>query len=176
MEARLVDVRSPSSLVHRRRPCITGAPAVFVVRRSPPACRNQERRQGIEKILLMLARPRTIDEYLSPLSAEKRAALGRLRETIRSIIPEAEECITYGIPSFRLAGVMVAGFCATAKGCSYFPFSGSTLGALAHELQAYGQTKSSLHFHPDKLLPATLVRKLIKARIAERKHRSKPRG
>ena len=117
----------------------------------------------------MLARPRTIDEYLSPLSTEKRAALGRLRETIRSIIPEAEECITYGIPSFRLAGVVVAGFCATAKGCSYFPFSGSTLGTLAHELQAYGQTKSSLHFRPDTALPETLVRKLIKARIAEKK-------
>ena len=125
---------------------------------------------------MMLARPRTIDGYLSPLSTEKRAALGRLRETIRSIIPEAEECITYGIPSFRLAGVVVAGFCATAKGCSYFPFSGSTLGALAHELQAYSQTKSSLHFRPETPLPATLVRKLIKARIAERKHRSKPRG
>ena len=124
--------------------------------------------QGIERTALMLARPRTIDEYLSPLSTEKRAALGRLRETIRAIIPEAEECITYGIPSFRLAGVVVAGFCATAKGCSYFPFSGSTLGALAHELQAYGQTKSSLHFHPETPLPATLVRKLIKARIAER--------
>ena len=124
--------------------------------------------QGIERTALMLARPRTIDEYLSPLSTEKRAALGRLRETIRSTIPEAEECITYGIPSFRLAGVVVAGFCATAKGCSYFPFSGSTLGALAHELQAYGQTKSSLHFHPETPLPATLVRKLIKARIAER--------
>jgi hypothetical protein len=64
---------------------------------------------------------------------------------------------------------VVAGFCATAKGCSYFPFSGSTLGALAHELQAYGQTKSSLHFRPDTALPETLVRKLIKARIAEKK-------
>jgi uncharacterized protein YdhG (YjbR/CyaY superfamily) len=70
---------------------------------------------GVEEAPMMLARPRTIDEYLSPLSTEKRAALGKLRETIRSIIPEAEECITYGIPPFRLAGVVVAGFCATAK-------------------------------------------------------------
>jgi uncharacterized protein YdhG (YjbR/CyaY superfamily) len=104
----------------------------------------------------MLAKPRTIDEYLSSLGIAKQAALGRIRETIRSIIPEAEECITYGIPSFRLAGVVVAGFCATAKGCSYFPFSGATLGALAHDLQAYGQTKSSLHFHPDTPLPEGL--------------------
>jgi hypothetical protein len=128
--------------------------------------------EGIAKAPMILARPRTIDEYLSPLSTEKRAALGKLRETIRSIIPEAEECIACGIPAFRLAGVVVAGFCATAKGCSYFPFSGSTLGALAHDLQAYGQTKSSLHFHPETPLPAALVRKLIKARIAESKSRA----
>lgn len=115
------------------------------------------------------ARPKTIDEYLAPLGGAKRAALGKLRKVILSIVPKAEECISYGIPAFRLDGAVVAGFCATAKGCSYFPFSGSTLGALAEYLQDYDQTKSSLHFHPDKPLPATLVRKLIKARIAERK-------
>ena len=115
------------------------------------------------------ARPKTIDEYLAPLGSEKRAALGKLRKAILSIVPEAEECISYGIPAFRLNGAVVAGFCATAKGCSYFPFSGSTLGALAEYLQDYDQTKSSLHFHPAQPLPVTLVRKLIKARIAERK-------
>jgi uncharacterized protein YdhG (YjbR/CyaY superfamily) len=119
----------------------------------------------------MPAKPKTINEYLATLSSEKRAALGKLRKVIRSIVPRAEECISYRIPAFRLDGEVVAGFCATAKGCSYFPFSGSTLGALADDLQAYGQTKSSLHFHPDKPLPATLVRKLIKARIAETKGR-----
>ncbi len=105
------------------------------------------------------------------MKGKKRAALGKLRHTIRSILPKAEECISYRIPAFRLDGVVVAGFCATAKGCSYFPFSGSTLGALADELRAYSQTKSSLHFHPDEPLPATLVRKLIKARVAETKSR-----
>jgi len=116
----------------------------------------------------MSGRPKTIDEYLAPLSGEKLAALSKLRNTIRSIVPKAEECVSYGIPAFRLDGVVVAGFCATAKGCSYFPFSGSTLGALADDLRAYSQTKSSLHFRPDKPLPAALVRKLIKARVAER--------
>ena len=119
----------------------------------------------------MPAKPKTIDEYLAPLSSEKRTALSKLRNTIRSIVPNAEECISYRIPAFRMDGTVVAGFCATAKGCSYFPFSGSTLGALAEDLRAYDQTKSSLHFHPDKPLPATLVRKRIKARIAERKGR-----
>jgi uncharacterized protein YdhG (YjbR/CyaY superfamily) len=64
---------------------------------------------------------------------------------------------------------VVAGFSATAKGCSYFPFSGSTLGTLADQLRGFEQTKSSLHFDPEKPLPVTLVRSLLKARIAETK-------
>jgi uncharacterized protein YdhG (YjbR/CyaY superfamily) len=109
----------------------------------------------------------TIDAYLAMVKGEKRAALDQLRKTIRRVVPKGEECISYAIPAFRLDGRIVAGFAATAKGCSYFPFSGSTLRTLAKELANYDQTKSSLHFDPSRPLPATLVRKLIKARIAE---------
>ncbi len=115
----------------------------------------------------MARKPTTIDEYLATVSGDKRTALDKLRKTIRSIVPKADECISYGIPAFRLDGAVVAGFCATAKGCSYFPFSGSTLRTLAADLRGYDRTKSALHFRPDEPLPATLVRKLIKARIAE---------
>jgi uncharacterized protein YdhG (YjbR/CyaY superfamily) len=115
----------------------------------------------------MARKPTSIDAYLTPVKGEKRAALDKLRKTIRAIVPKAEECISYGIPAFRLGGRIVAGFAATAKGCSYFPFSGSTLGALADQLEDYDRTKSSLHFDPAKPLPTALVRKLIKARIAE---------
>jgi len=108
-----------------------------------------------------------VDDYLASVPGDKRAALDKLRKTIRTIIPKAEECISYKIPAYRLDGSVVAGFRATAKGCSYFPFSGSTLRTLAGDLEDYEQTKGSLHFRPDKPLPATLVRKLIKARIAE---------
>ena len=110
-----------------------------------------------------------IDDYLATLDHDKRVALSRLRKTIRSIIPKAEECISYRMPAFRLNGKVVAGFSATAKGCSYFPFSGTTLRTLADDLRDYDQTKSSLHFGPDAPLPTALVRKLIKARIAETK-------
>jgi uncharacterized protein YdhG (YjbR/CyaY superfamily) len=110
---------------------------------------------------------KTIDEYLATVPGERRAALTALRETIRAIVPKAEECISYGIPAFRLDGTVIAGFCARADGCSYFPFSGSTLRTLAGELARYEQTKSSLHFTPGAPLPASLVRKLIKARVAE---------
>lgn len=109
----------------------------------------------------------TIDEYLETVPEDRRRALEHLRVKIRSIIPRAEECISYRIPAFRLDGVVVAGFCATAKGCSYFPFSGSTLKSLARELGRYDQTKSALHFSADEPLPTTLVRKLIKTRIGE---------
>jgi uncharacterized protein YdhG (YjbR/CyaY superfamily) len=112
-------------------------------------------------------KPTTIDAYLAMVKGEKRAALEKLRKTIRAIIPQAEECISYRIPAFRLNGKIVAGFLATAKGCSYFPFSGTTLTTLAEELEGYEMTKGSLHFDPYKALPAALVRKLIKARMAE---------
>lgn len=117
----------------------------------------------------MARKPTTMNEYLATVSREKSRALENLRKTIRKIIPEAEECISYLIPAFRLHGSVVAGFCATAKGCSYFPFSGSTLKTLAPHLSGYDMTKSALHFRSDKPLPATLVRRLIRARIAETK-------
>jgi uncharacterized protein YdhG (YjbR/CyaY superfamily) len=101
------------------------------------------------------------------VGGDKRVVLEKLRQTIRKIIPDARECISYAMPAFRVHGKVVAGFAATKQGCSYFPFSGSTLGTLADELRAYDQTKSALHFTPDRPLPTGLVRKLLKARIAE---------
>ena len=109
----------------------------------------------------------TIDGYLATLGGERRRTLQALRRQIRSIIPEAEECISYGLPAFRLNGVVVAGFCGTVKGCSYFPFSGSTLRTLAPQVKGYEQTKGSLHFRADQPLPMTLVRRLVRTRVAE---------
>jgi uncharacterized protein YdhG (YjbR/CyaY superfamily) len=108
-----------------------------------------------------------IDDYLATVTGDERAALDSLRKTIRSIVPRAEECISYGMPAFRLDGRVIVGFQATAKGCSYYPFSGTTLQTVAGDLQGYGKTKSALHFRPDTPLPAGLVRRLITARIAE---------
>jgi uncharacterized protein YdhG (YjbR/CyaY superfamily) len=82
-------------------------------------------------------------------------------------VPGAEEVISYRLPAFRADGEVIAGFSATAKGCSYYPFSGRTLTTLAEDLRGYSQTKGALHFAPDKPLPKTLVRKLIKARLGE---------
>ena len=113
------------------------------------------------------SRPATIDTYLSTVKGERRAALEILRRTIRGILPGAEECVSYGIPAFRLDGRIVAGFAATASGCSYYPFSGTTLATLARDLEGYEGTKSAVHFAADRPLSTALVRKLIRARIAE---------
>ena len=78
----------------------------------------------------MRKKAKTIDEYLASVKPDRRAALKKLRRTIRSIVPDIEECISYSIPAFRYKGHVIAGFHATAKGCSYFPFSGTTLSTL----------------------------------------------
>ncbi len=112
-------------------------------------------------------KPSTIDEYLAPLSPEKRATLQKLRKAIQSAAPKAEECISYGLAAFRLNGTPVAGFGASANHLSYYPMSGSITKTLAADLKAYETSKGAIRFAIDKPLPVTLVRKLIKARIAE---------
>ncbi len=119
------------------------------------------------KLLDQTRREPAIDEYLAGVSPSSRALLQKLRKTIRSIVPEVEECISYRLPAFRYRGSIIAGFSATSTGCSYYPFSGTTLKTLAADIDGYSKTKSALHFGPDKPLPAALVRKLLQARIAE---------
>jgi uncharacterized protein YdhG (YjbR/CyaY superfamily) len=109
----------------------------------------------------------TIDHYLATVSPDRRVALAHLRQTIRALRPAAEECISYAMPAFRYDGQVVAGFLATRRGCSYFPFSGTTLATLAAALTGYSRTKSALHFDPAHPLPTALVRKLLATRIAE---------
>ncbi len=119
------------------------------------------------KRLGIAAKATPIDDYLRTVPEDRRRALEDLRAKIRSVVPEAEECISYQMPAFRVHGKVVAGFQATKSGGSYYPFSGSTLATVAPFTRTYGQTKSALHFSPDKPLPTTLVRRLIKARLAE---------
>jgi uncharacterized protein YdhG (YjbR/CyaY superfamily) len=114
----------------------------------------------------MSAKPRTIDEYLAPLSNEKRAALEKLRRAIKSAAPGAEECISYRIPAFRLGGRMLVAFGAAAKHCAFYAGS-FPVEAHKDELKAFDTSKGTIRFQADSPLPATLVRKLVKTRIAE---------
>lgn len=123
----------------------------------------------------MAGRANPIDGYLAGLPAGQRAALGRLRRAIRAAAPDAEECLSYGMPAFRL-GKVVAGFAAYRKHLSYFPFSGTTLPAHAGLLRGWERTKSALHFTPERPLPASLVRTLVRARIAEIGEKGRAKG
>jgi uncharacterized protein YdhG (YjbR/CyaY superfamily) len=108
----------------------------------------------------------TIDEYLAPLEREKRAALQKLRKDIRAAGPRLQECISYGIPAFRLDGKMIVAFGAAAKHCAFYP-GAHPVKAFEKELRGYGTSKGTIRFSADSPLPTALVRKLVKARIAE---------
>jgi len=110
---------------------------------------------------------RTIDEYLATLSEDKRAALQKLRDTIKAAAPKAKECISYQLPTFRLDGKMLVAFGATANHCAFYPMSSSTVAAHQDDLKGYDTSKGTIRFQPDHPLPAALVRTLVKARIAE---------
>ena len=111
--------------------------------------------------------PRGIDDYMAGLAEPQRATLQELRQTIVSVIPDAEECISYGMPAFRKDGKIIAGFAAFKTHLSYLPHSGSVLGKLSDDLAGYRSTKGSLHFPNDRPLPKALVKKLIDVRLSE---------
>ena len=108
-------------------------------------------------------RAKTFDAFLAALSPEKRAALNKLRKAIQTAVPKAEECISYGIPAFRLNGRFLVGLGAGADHCAFYP--GSALDTFKTELEGYDTGKGTIRFQPGKPLPATLVRKLVKARM-----------
>jgi uncharacterized protein YdhG (YjbR/CyaY superfamily) len=100
------------------------------------------------------------------LSADKRSALERLRKIIKEAAPEGEECISYQLPAFRQEGMLV-GFGATANHCAFYLMSSSTLETYKDDLKNFDTSTGTIRFHSNKPLPAALVRKLVKARIAE---------
>jgi uncharacterized protein YdhG (YjbR/CyaY superfamily) len=110
---------------------------------------------------------REVDAYLRALEEPKRSTLQALRRTILEIVPDAEQVISYRVPAFRLGGKTIAGFAAFKDHLSYLPFSGSVLGQLADDLEGYTMTKSALHFPVDRPLSKTLVKRLIRMRLAE---------
>lgn len=111
-------------------------------------------------------KPRTIEHHLAAWSDDQRAALSRLSKTIQAAVPQAEPCIAYGVPAFRLGGKFLVGYSGSARHCAFYPGS-AAIAACRRELKAYDTSKGTIRFQPDKPLPAALVRKLIKVRIAE---------
>lgn len=110
---------------------------------------------------------REVDSYLAGLDDPKRTTLEALRRSILEAVPEAEQCISYGMPAFRVEGKTVAGFAAFKDHLSYLPHSGSVLSALGDDVAAYETSKGALRFPVDKPLPGQLVKKLVTTRMRE---------
>ncbi len=117
-------------------------------------------------------KPETIDEYLASVKADHRDALQKVREAIHAVAPNAEECINYGIPAFRLNGRSLVFFGAWANHCAFYPGSSATLKKIRNELRNFQTSKGTLRFSPDKPVPVALVKKVLKARITENNARA----
>jgi uncharacterized protein YdhG (YjbR/CyaY superfamily) len=109
----------------------------------------------------------SIEEYVATLSAEKRRALKHLRKEIKAAAPQAEECMSYGIPGFRLNGKLLVSYGAAAKHCAFYP--GSIVQQFKKELKGYDTSgRGTIRFAAGEPLPSGLVRKIVKARIAQK--------
>jgi uncharacterized protein YdhG (YjbR/CyaY superfamily) len=113
------------------------------------------------------AKPTTFAQYLARVSADKRSALESLRSTIRRLLPEAEEGFSYGLPAFRLRGRPLVAFGASEHHCALYPMSPAVIEAHLGALKSFDISKGTIRFQPDHPLPASLVQKLVKARLAE---------
>jgi len=112
--------------------------------------------------------PETPDDFLAVLSAHKRAALQKLRKDVKAAAPKAEECISYGIPGFRLNGKLLVSYGAGTKHCAFYP--GSIVKEFKDELKDYDTSgKGTIRFSADTPLPSALVREIVKARIAQQR-------
>ena len=113
--------------------------------------------------------PKNVDEYLAGVPEPARSTLNRVRAAIRSAVPEATEAISYQMPGFKYKGGLLA-FAAFSNHCSLFVGS-SVMEAFKNELKDFHTSKGTIRFPVDKPLPAALVKKLVKARIAENEHK-----
>jgi uncharacterized protein YdhG (YjbR/CyaY superfamily) len=128
--------------------------------------RDRPRLAGLANVAHMSARE--IDDYLSAVDdPAKREALEVLRRQVLEAVPEAEQCISYSMPAFRVGGKVVAGFAAFKDHLSYLPHSSSVLTEMGDDLAPWTATKGSLHFTPEHPLPDRVVQRLVVVRRAE---------
>ena len=110
---------------------------------------------------------KAVDAFLAKVPEPARTALEKLRAQIATAAPDAEELINYGVPMFRLGGRNLVSLVAAKTHCSFFIQSPAVIETFAGELGGFDTSKGTIRFTPDKPVPAALVKKLVKARIAE---------
>lgn len=108
-----------------------------------------------------------VDAHLAKLPEPQRSTLTALRATLRTVLPDAEECLKYGMPAFVVNGRAVAGYDGFKHHCSYFPHSGSVLERVGDLPDWTEASKGTLRFPVDRPLGITLVRRLVKARLEQ---------
>lgn len=119
--------------------------------------------------------PKDVDDYLAGVPEPARTTLEKVRAVIRAAAPkEAVECISYGMPAFRYKGALV-GYAAFKKHCSFFPMSATLIAEFQQDLGKYSTAKGTVHFPMDKPLPAALLRKFVKARVAQNEEKAQLR-
>ena len=115
-----------------------------------------------------------VERYLERVPEPARSTLQKVRAAIRSAAPAAAtEALSYGIPAFKYNGLLVA-YAAFANHCSFFPASGSLIKEFAEELRGFPTSKGTIRFALDKPLPAALVRKMVRARVAKNESKNRP--
>lgn len=118
---------------------------------------------------------RSVKEYLAGVPEPARGTLKKVRAAIRGAAPKGTtEVISYGIPAFRHRGVLVW-YAAFAKHCSFFP-TAAVMEKFKKELKGFAKSKGTIQFPIDKPLPAALVKKIVKARVAEMEKASPLKG
>jgi uncharacterized protein YdhG (YjbR/CyaY superfamily) len=120
-----------------------------------------------------MAGPMSVEDYLAALPDAPRAALEKIRKTIKAAAPKATETISYQMPAFKLDGRFLVSYAAFKNHCSLFPASEKVLEAYGEELKPYFSGKGTIRFTTDKPLPSALVRKIVKTRIEENAARSR---
>lgn len=118
---------------------------------------------------------KSVDEYLAAQTEDKRAALEHLRQLIRSIVPQAEEGISYQIPMFKFHGAL-AGFAAHTNHCSFTTANATTLEKFREELKCFKCSPSTVQFSPENPLPDDLIRKIVLLRVKENEAKRAGRG
>lgn len=108
-----------------------------------------------------------VDAYLAGVPEPQRTTLTSIRASLVRLLPEAEQTISYGVPTFKVQGKGVAGFASFAKHCGYMPMSGSVTATISDQLEGYSVTKGSVRFPVDAPLPEPIVKALVDARLAE---------
>ena len=128
------------------------------MKKAKPAVRRSAARTSVA--------PKTVEEYLERVPEPARTTLKKVRETIRSVVPaETTEVISYGVPTFKYKGPVIW-YAAFSEHCSLFP-TASVIEKFKEELKAYPISKGTVRFPVDKPFPAALLKKMVKARLAE---------